>query len=239
MLKKVFWLRKLEHGMHTLPANTVYSDHQVLVFSRGPYFFLVTNEANEGQKAQRVVWHNSTDLNNKSAKICDLLRDDPLEECHIIATGHFTRYHITGEPQLRVPVAVARQFVKKQQEQRELAENASKHNELEQERIPEDLTLLVPSQSMSPSSLPFHDRMGGLEINVNSAVVSNSGKAIQKLYAAAEWLVAFMATTVLVATRCRIARFSTVSAGMFWELLLNNIAMLAFGYEREAAALEA
>ena len=50
MLKRVFWLRKLEHGMHTLPANTVYSDHQVLVFSRGPYFFLVANEQTKDKK---------------------------------------------------------------------------------------------------------------------------------------------------------------------------------------------
>ena len=53
--------------------------------------------------------------------------------------------------------------------------------------------------------------MGGIEIDVNSAVVSSSGKAIQGLYAAAKWLLAFMATTVLVATHCRIAWFSAVS----------------------------
>ena len=56
-----------------------------------------------------------------------------------------------------------------------------------------------------------HYSMGGLEFDVNYAVVSSSGKAIQGLYAAAKWLVAFMATTVLVATRCKIAWFSAVS----------------------------
>ena len=53
--------------------------------------------------------------------------------------------------------------------------------------------------------------MDGLEINVNSAVVSSKGKAIQGLFAAAKWQVAFMATTVLVATRCRIEVFSARS----------------------------
>ena len=59
----------------------------------------------------------------------------------------------------------------------------------------------------------IHYCMGGLEVDVNSAVVSSRGKAIQGLYAAAKWLVAFMATTVLGATRCKIAWFSAVSQG--------------------------
>ena len=53
----------------------------------------------------------------------------------------------------------------------------------------------------------IHYCMGGREIDVNSAVVSSKGKAIQGLYAAANWQVAFITTTSLVATRAGLSGF--------------------------------
>lgn len=112
MLKKVLWLRKQHNGMHALRQQPMYSDSHVLVFGRGPFIFLVTNEAKEHRQTQRVVWHNATSSEKVGpSKFCNLLAADPQADCTVISPGNLTRYHFKGEPQLFVPDAYVRKYL--------------------------------------------------------------------------------------------------------------------------------
>jgi len=106
LVHKVLWLRRRMNGLHEHKQKAIYSDHRVMLFSRGPIIFAVTNA---GQKAklvsQRVLWDNATAGGpyNKPSWVCNLLAIDPMKDCGLVLPGNLTRLHLSGEPKMYVP----------------------------------------------------------------------------------------------------------------------------------------
>jgi len=117
LIKKVLWVRQRMNGMHDQRQQPLYSDHKVLVFSRGPIIFAVTNSGQKRPgKAQRVIWDNATNADgtlgayNKPAWVCNLLAISPKDDCGIVSPGNISRMHINGEPKMYVPFTFVEEF---------------------------------------------------------------------------------------------------------------------------------
>lgn len=102
LLKKLLWLRQRFHGLHRFPLSTQLSDHEWLVFSRGPATFALTNQGGgRHARSQRVLWGNSTDM--CTVRLCDLLTS-PERNCVLKVPGKpFKLELLEGEPKVYLP----------------------------------------------------------------------------------------------------------------------------------------
>jgi len=117
MIQKVLWLRKRMNGMHSLRQQPIYSDHRVLIFTRGPVIFAVTNTGQKKMlKSQRVVWDNATNSDGsvgaftKAMWVCNLLALAPKEDCGIVSPKNISRLHLNNEPKMYVPFSFVNEY---------------------------------------------------------------------------------------------------------------------------------
>merc|ERR1719245_780152 len=114
-IKRVLWLRKHYQGLHKFSAQIIVSDHQWLVFSRGPLLFVLTNVGGVHQSYhQRVLWPNSTTIGCQSRRVCDVLNGD----CTVLTPGIAVHMEIAnGHPKLYVSDDLFHQIMKNEETQ--------------------------------------------------------------------------------------------------------------------------
>jgi alpha-amylase len=109
MVQRVLWLRKRFNGLHQFKQQTVHVDHEVLVFARGPLFFVVTRGMGSFDKPlQRILWHNET-AGSSAVRRCNLLAENVMGSCRSVELGKPDYLQLShAEPHLDAPEDVAK-----------------------------------------------------------------------------------------------------------------------------------
>eukprot|EP00931_Biecheleriopsis_adriatica_P030558 TRINITY_DN1800_c0_g1_i1.p1 TRINITY_DN1800_c0_g1~~TRINITY_DN1800_c0_g1_i1.p1 ORF type:complete len:1473 (+),score=315.86 TRINITY_DN1800_c0_g1_i1:60-4478(+) len=123
LIKKVLWIRKRTNGLHDFKMVPVFSDHQVLVFARGPALFVVTNAGQPSKiPSQRVLWDNATagvGPYGIPSTVCNILAANPYDDCGVLVPGNISRIHILADPKLYVPREYIAEYEDAQRERQE------------------------------------------------------------------------------------------------------------------------
>eukprot|EP00929_Paragymnodinium_shiwhaense_P056527 TRINITY_DN28285_c0_g1_i1.p1 TRINITY_DN28285_c0_g1~~TRINITY_DN28285_c0_g1_i1.p1 ORF type:complete len:1481 (+),score=302.33 TRINITY_DN28285_c0_g1_i1:105-4445(+) len=114
LLQRILWLRKLHDGLHHFQSHLVYSDHNSVVFSRGPFLFAVTSMGNASKTSQRTVYVNHTSFHAscEPTTMCDLLYLDGKDCTSVAPHQAFNLEFQHGRPKLYVPEGVFDYYMK-------------------------------------------------------------------------------------------------------------------------------
>eukprot|EP00913_Durusdinium_trenchii_P017101 g16084.t1 len=112
---KVLWVRQRTNGLHAFKCIPVYMDYQVLVWTRGPAIFVVSNAGQPSKiPSQRVLWDNATaglGPYGTPSMVCNILDENPFQDCGVLVPGNISRLHLTGDPKLYVPKEYITEYV--------------------------------------------------------------------------------------------------------------------------------
>ncbi|CAK9115086.1 unnamed protein product [Durusdinium trenchii] len=115
LMKKVLWVRQRTNGLHAFKCIPVYMDYQVLVWTRGPAIFVVSNAGQPSKiPSQRVLWDNATaglGPYGTPSMVCNILDENPFQDCGVLVPGNISRLHLTGDPKLYVPKEYITEYV--------------------------------------------------------------------------------------------------------------------------------